>query len=139
MCDYNSGEFVQSDKQESSHQPFFEDSASPLPPQPISSDVPPPSRKRDRTEFEAKSSTFKNTNPNDIREISLTLDNVVSKIESIENAGDTCWDAIKEVPNLDNRTRYRVLDLLNTRSKKMDFLKMTIEERSGWIDYKLNK
>ncbi|XP_075474500.1 uncharacterized protein At2g29880-like [Primulina tabacum] len=140
VFDYDSGEFVQSDKQESSHQlPFFEDSALPLSPQPRSSEVPPTTKKRDRTEFEAKSSTFNNTDPNYICEKSHTLEKVVSKIELIGNAGDTCWDAIKEVPNLDNRTRYKVLDLLNTRSKKMDFLKMTIEERSGWIDYKLNE
>ncbi|XP_073053799.1 uncharacterized protein At2g29880-like [Primulina eburnea] len=140
VFDYDSGEFVQSDKQDSSHQPpFFDDSALPLSPQPRSSEVPPTTKKRDRAEFEAKSRTFKNTDPNYICEISHTLEKVVSKIELIGNAGDNCWDAIKEVPNLDNRTRYKVLDLLNTRSKKMDFLKMTIEERLGWIDYKLNE
>ncbi|XP_075486520.1 uncharacterized protein At2g29880-like [Primulina tabacum] len=141
VLDHNIGEyFVQSDGQESSYQPpFFEDSISPLPSQPISSEVPATTRKRDRTEFEAKSNTFKSIDPNAMHEFSHSLEKVVSKIESIGNAGDTCWDAIKEVPNLDNRTRYKVLDLLNTRSKKMDFLKMTIEERSGWIDYKLNE
>ncbi|XP_075521499.1 uncharacterized protein LOC142554714 [Primulina tabacum] len=75
VFDYDSGEFVQSDKQESSHQlPFFEDSALPLSPQPRSSEVPPTTKKRDRTEFEAKSSTFKNTDPNYICEISHTLE-----------------------------------------------------------------
>ncbi|XP_073056853.1 uncharacterized protein [Primulina eburnea] len=141
VFDHNIGEyFVQSDGQESSYQPpFFEDSISPLPSQPINSEVPATTKKRDRTEFEAKSNTFKSIDPNAMHEFSHSLEKVVSKIESIGNAGDTCWDAIKEVPNLDNRTRYKVLDLLNTRSKKMDFLKMTIEEHSGWIDYKLNE
>ncbi|XP_073064021.1 uncharacterized protein At2g29880-like [Primulina eburnea] len=140
VFDYDSGEFVPSDKHESSHQsPFVEDSALPLSPQPRSSKVPPTTKKRDRAEFEAKSSTFKNTDPNYICEISHTLEKVVSKIELIENACDTCWDAIEEVPNSDNRTQCKVLDLLNTRLKKMDFLKMKIEERSGWIDYKLNE
>ncbi|XP_075500123.1 uncharacterized protein At2g29880-like [Primulina tabacum] len=64
---------------------------------------------------------------------------VASKIESIGDVDDNCWDAIKEVPNLENRTRYKVFDLLNARSKKMAFLKMTIEERLEWIDYKLNE
>ncbi|XP_073047670.1 uncharacterized protein At2g29880-like [Primulina eburnea] len=85
---------------------------------PISSEVPATTRKRDRTEFEAKSNTFKSIDPNAMHEFSHSLEKVVSKIKSIGNAGDTCWDAIKEVPNLDNRTRYKVLDLLNTRSKK---------------------
>ncbi|XP_075478954.1 uncharacterized protein LOC142519816 [Primulina tabacum] len=41
---------------------------------PRSSEVPPTTKKRDRTEFEAKSSTFKNTDPNYICEISHTLE-----------------------------------------------------------------
>ncbi|XP_075478732.1 uncharacterized protein At2g29880-like [Primulina tabacum] len=88
--------------------PFFEDSISPLPSQPISSEVPATTRKRDKTEFEAKSNTFKSIDPNAMHEFSHSLEKVVSKIESIGNAGDTCWDAIKEVPNLDNRTRYKL-------------------------------
>ncbi|XP_073138099.1 uncharacterized protein At2g29880-like [Henckelia pumila] len=141
VYDHNTGEyFVQGDRQESSYQPpFLEDSVSPLPSHPISLEVPPTSKKRDRTDFEGKSTTCKSINPNVMHEFSHSLEKVVSKIESIGNAGDTCWDAIKEVPNLDNRTRYKVLDLLNTRSKKMDFIKMTVEERSGWIEYKLEE
>ncbi|XP_073137896.1 uncharacterized protein At2g29880-like [Henckelia pumila] len=139
VYDHNIGEyFVQGDRQESSYQPaFLEDSVSPLPSHPISLDVPPTAKKRDRTDFEAKSTTCKSINPNTMREFSHSLEKVLSKIKSIGNAGGTCLEAIKEVPNLDNRARYKALDLLNTRSKKMDFLKMTIEERSGWIEYKL--
>lgn len=137
---HNTGEFVQSDRQESSYEPsLFEESAPPLPSQPISLEVPPTTRKRDSTELEAKSSTFKNTDADVIYRLSHTLEKVASKIESIGNVGEGCWDAIKEVPNLDYRTRYKVLDLLNTQSKKIDFLKMTIEERSGWIEYKLSE
>ncbi|KZV58769.1 hypothetical protein F511_13898 [Dorcoceras hygrometricum] len=113
--------------------------ASPLPSHDITSEIPPSTRKRDRTEFEAKSSAFKNTDQEVLHKFSHNLENITSKLESIRDGGATCWDAIKEVPNLDNRTRYKVLDLLTTRSLKMNFLKMTIEERSGWIDYKLNE
>ncbi|XP_042404547.1 uncharacterized protein At2g29880-like [Zingiber officinale] len=140
MFDYNTSEFVQSDRQESSYDPsFFEEFAPPLPSQPISSKVPPTTRKRDRIVLEGKSSTFMNTNADVMYRLSHTLKKVASKIESIGNVGEGCWDAIKEVPNLDHRTRYKVFDLLNTQSKNIDFLKMTIEERSQWIDYKLNE
>ncbi|XP_042436839.1 uncharacterized protein At2g29880-like [Zingiber officinale] len=55
VFDHNSGEFIQSNRQESSYQPLFsEDLASPLPSQPMSSKVPQATRKRDRSEFEAK-------------------------------------------------------------------------------------
>ncbi|KZV47924.1 hypothetical protein F511_32280 [Dorcoceras hygrometricum] len=138
--DSGSGEFVQTDGHESLYQPLFdEEFASPLPSHDITSEIPPSIRKQDRTEFEAKSSAFKNTDQEVLHKFSHNLENIASKLESIKDGGATCWDAIKEVPNLDNRTRYKVLDLRTTRSLKMDFLKMTIEERSGWIDYKLNE
>ncbi|KZV19364.1 hypothetical protein F511_25099 [Dorcoceras hygrometricum] len=140
VFDSGSGGFVQIDGPESLYQPLFdEEFASPLPSHDITSEIPPSTRKRDRTEFEAKSSAFKNTDQEVLHKFSHNLENIASKLESIRDGGATCWDAIKEVPNLDNRTRYKVLDLLTIRSLKMDFLKMTIEERSGWIDYKLNE
>ncbi|XP_073051581.1 uncharacterized protein At2g29880-like [Primulina eburnea] len=140
MFDYDSGEFIQSERQESSYQPpLHENFTSPLPSQPMSSEVPPATRKRDRIECETKSSTSKNPDQDIMHKLSYNLEKVASKIESIGDVDDNCWDAIKEVPNLDNRTRYKVLDLLNTRSKKMAFLKMTIEEHLEWIDYKLNE
>ncbi|KZV31159.1 myosin-12 [Dorcoceras hygrometricum] len=133
-----SGGFVQIDGPESLYQPLFdEEFASPLPSHDITSEIPPSTRKRDRTEFEAKSSAFKNTDQEVLHKFSHNLENIASKLESIRDGGGTCWDAIKEVPNLDNRTKYKVLDLLTTRPLKMDFLKMTIEERSGWIDINL--
>ncbi|XP_042436882.1 uncharacterized protein LOC122022833 [Zingiber officinale] len=46
VFDHNSGEFIQSNRQESSYQPLFsEDLASPLPSQPMSSEVPQATRK----------------------------------------------------------------------------------------------
>ncbi|KAG6481602.1 hypothetical protein ZIOFF_058206 [Zingiber officinale] len=119
VFDHNSGEFIQSNRQESSYQPLFsEDLASPLPSQPMSSEVPQATRKRDRSEFEAKSSTSKNIDPDVLNRLSYTIEKASSKIELVGVADDNCWDAIKQVPNLDNRTRYKALDWLNTRAKK---------------------
>ncbi|XP_042425758.1 uncharacterized protein At2g29880-like [Zingiber officinale] len=140
VFDHNSGEFIQSNRQESSYQPLFsEDLASPLPSQPMSSEVPQATRKRDRSEFEAKSSTSKNIDPDVLNRLSYTIEKASSKIELVGVADDNCWDAIKQVPNLDNRTRYKALDWLNTRAKKVAFLKMTIEERLEWIDFKMSE
>lgn len=140
MFDYDIGEFMHRDRQESSYQhPLREDSTSTLPSQPMSSEVPPATRKRDRVEFELKLSTSKNLDPDIMHRLSYNLEKVASKIESVGVVDDNCWDAINEVRNLENRTRYKVLDLLNTIAKTMYFLKMTIEERSEWIDYKLNE
>ncbi|KAM7483020.1 hypothetical protein LguiB_007603 [Lonicera macranthoides] len=50
---------------------------------------------------------------------------------------DNIWDVIKEIPNLDDNTRYMACDLLNTKAKKDLFLKMSLEERSSWINFKL--
>ncbi|XP_073137088.1 uncharacterized protein At2g29880-like [Henckelia pumila] len=77
------------------------------------------------------------TSPLSSQPMSSEVPPASSKIESIGAIDDNCWDAIKEVPDLDNRTRFTVLGLLNNRSKKMAFLKMTIEERLEWINYKL--
>ncbi|XP_042441473.1 uncharacterized protein At2g29880-like [Zingiber officinale] len=140
VFDHNSGEFIQSNRQESSYQPLFpEDLASPLPSQPMSSEVPQATRKRDRTEFEAKSSTSKNIDPDVLNRLCYTIEKTSSKIELVGVADDNCWDAIKEVLNLDNHTSYKALDWLNTRAKKVTFLKMTIEERLEWIDFKMSE
>ncbi|XP_042460405.1 uncharacterized protein At2g29880-like [Zingiber officinale] len=118
---------------------FSEDLASPLPSQPMSSEVPQATRKRDRSEFEAKSSTSKNIDPDVLNRLSYTIEKASSKIELVGVADDNCWDAIKQVPNLDNRTHYKALDWLNTRAKKVAFLKMTIEERLEGIDFKMSE
>ena len=47
------------------------------------------------------------------------------------------WDVIKEISNLDDITRFKTAELLNTKAKKDFFLKMSPEERSSWINFKL--
>jgi len=45
------------------------------------------------------------------------------------------WDAIKEIPNLDNSACYKALALLNTKTKNDAFFKMSPKEHAAWITY----
>ncbi|CAA2985117.1 Hypothetical predicted protein [Olea europaea subsp. europaea] len=63
---------------------------------------------------------------------------ITQAIELIDTREPNCWNVIKEIPNLDDDDRFKVLDLLNTKAKKSEFLSMTPEERSKWITLKLN-
>ncbi|RXH70923.1 hypothetical protein DVH24_015545 [Malus domestica] len=48
-------------------------------------------------------------------------------------------DAIKETPNLDAPSHYKVVALVQKLGMKKEFLKMTPEERSEWkIQYRVN-
>ena len=61
-----------------------------------------------------------------------------SEMEKREKERQSCiLDAIKETPNLDERSRYKVVALLTNKTKKEAFLKMSSEERSNWITYNL--
>ncbi|XP_074346117.1 uncharacterized protein At2g29880-like [Apium graveolens] len=51
----------------------------------------------------------------------------------------TAWDAIKEIPNIDEDNRLEVLNLLDTKTKKDCFMKMTLEERAKWIHIMMSK
>ncbi|XP_022889086.1 uncharacterized protein At2g29880-like [Olea europaea var. sylvestris] len=82
----------------------------------ISSEVSPPIRKRSRTEFEAKSSSFepKSTQLDIIDKLASTVGKITQAIESIDTREPNCWNIIKEIQNLDDDDRFKVLDLLNT-------------------------
>lgn len=99
VFDYNTSEFVQNNSQEFSYQHlFFEDSVHHYPPQLISSEVLPTTRKRDRVELQAKLSTFKNIDLDVIYRISHILEKKASEIESTLSADEGCWNAIKKIP-----------------------------------------
>ncbi|KAK1571016.1 hypothetical protein Q3G72_010561 [Acer saccharum] len=116
-------------------------STSPLPSQPMSLEVPPATRKRNRTEYEGKSSSFEtnNTQLDAIDKLTHTIDKLNHAIDSIAIREHSSWDLIKEIPNLDNYARFKALKLLNTRVKKTEFSKMTPEEHSEWIFYELTQ
>ncbi|KAK0573121.1 hypothetical protein LWI29_003276 [Acer saccharum] len=137
IYDLGTGTFV-TDQQESLSP---RNSTSPLPSQPMSSEVPPATRKRNRTEYEGKSSSFEtnNTQPDAIDKLVHTIDKLNHTIDSIATREHSSWDLIKEIPNLDNCARFKALKLLNTRAKKIEFSKMTPEERSEWIFYELTE
>ncbi|XP_022895388.1 uncharacterized protein At2g29880-like [Olea europaea var. sylvestris] len=97
---------------------------------PINSKVLLSIRKRSRTKFEAKSSMFdpKRTQSDVIDKLACTVDKITQAIESIDTRQHNCWYIIKEIPDLDDNDRFKVLDLLNTKAKKSEFLNMTSEE-----------
>ncbi|KAL5861922.1 hypothetical protein ACOSQ3_003212 [Xanthoceras sorbifolium] len=133
--------FIQSDQQEPLYQPPSPDnSTSPLPSQPMRSEVSHATRKRNRAEYEGKSSsseTNNNTQSDAIEKLTETIKELTHVIGSFTTREHSCWDVIRETPNLDNRARFKALGLLNTRAKKIEFLNMTPEERSEWLFYAL--
>ncbi|KAK3224386.1 hypothetical protein Dsin_011411 [Dipteronia sinensis] len=87
-------------------------STSSLPSQPMSSEVPPATRKQNITEYKGKSSSFEtnNTQPDVIDKLNHIIDSIAIREHS-------SWDLIKEIPNLDNCARFKGFKLLNTRAK----------------------
>ncbi|KAF3436815.1 hypothetical protein FNV43_RR19568 [Rhamnella rubrinervis] len=76
---------------------------------------------------------------NAINMLTQTIIEFKQTIDSIDVRQPCYWDAIKEIPNLDNHAHFKALKLLNTRVKKMEFLKMTPEEHSEWINFELEE
>ncbi|KAK1372571.1 hypothetical protein POM88_028764 [Heracleum sosnowskyi] len=96
-------------------------------------------KKRNRSEFERNSSSFANASQLDsIMQISHSVEKMVEAVKSFNNDDCSCWDLIKDLPDLDQLARFKALKLLNTRAKKMEFMKMTPEERYDWIIFELD-
>ncbi|KAH6800846.1 hypothetical protein C2S52_001310 [Perilla frutescens var. hirtella] len=102
--------------------------------------------KRSRTQYEATSGSNENimeefkkisNTIGEVHNLLLKRDTILEKREKERSC--TTWDAIKEIPNLDEDTRLKAFDLLDTKSKKDGFLKMAVEERANWIAYKIRK
>ncbi|KAF3446023.1 hypothetical protein FNV43_RR11201 [Rhamnella rubrinervis] len=106
---------------------------------PMNSEALPTTRKRNIMEIEEKSSSFEpNSCQSDVlNNIAQNIGELKQTIVSIKSREVNCWDVIKEIPNLDQRAHFKALKLLNTRAKRMDFLKMTPEEHSDWINFLL--
>ncbi|XVF71682.1 hypothetical protein PTKIN_Ptkin12aG0059400 [Pterospermum kingtungense] len=88
IFDSGSGSVIQSDQT-----PFHEHSSSPLPSQPIISEL------------------------DTIEKLTQTIDKLTQSIDSIVAKEDSCWDVIKEIPNLDNRTCFKALKMLNSKAR----------------------
>ncbi|KAF3578864.1 hypothetical protein DY000_02029329 [Brassica cretica] len=55
-----------------------------------------------------------------------------------EKKKNSVWDAMKEVPNLDDRIKFKAVTLIYSLGMKDVFTDMSIEERYGWIQSNVN-
>ena len=107
-------------------------------------------RKRSRSEYEGSSgSNGTNNHARVLDNLFIGIDSISTNFERIYNLmekrerdreiekGTTIWDALKDIPDLDDTTRFRAVELLNTKTKNDMFFKMTPEERSAWILFNL--
>ncbi|XP_050385108.1 LOW QUALITY PROTEIN: uncharacterized protein At2g29880-like [Argentina anserina] len=107
--------------------------------------------KRGRAEYEGSSSSSGNISQGGIMEqlnkLTTTFEGVYSLLEKRESLlekremerGYTTWDVIMEIPNLDEDTCLMAFGLLNTKTKKDGFLKMTSTQRANWIFRKMQE
>ncbi|KAM7466689.1 hypothetical protein LguiB_014251 [Lonicera macranthoides] len=103
-----------------------------------------PKKKINRTDYEGSFSSSKNTPQGGVIEkldkISTSFEGIYNLLEKREKERQyTIWDAIKEIPNLEEDTRFKAVELLDTKGKKDVFLKMSPEKRSSWIFHKIGQ
>ncbi|GAU26488.1 hypothetical protein TSUD_294570 [Trifolium subterraneum] len=137
------------------YQPLSPNQPSPPSHPPLDSEVPLEKKnchKRKRSEY-GGSSTAAGINNQDnvlgnlsvgIGTIAVNFEKISTMMEKREKDRDRdrelegiIWDVIKDIPNLNDITRFKTAELLNTKAKKDFFLKMSPEERSSWIKFKL--
>nr|XP_017253833.1 PREDICTED: uncharacterized protein At2g29880-like [Daucus carota subsp. sativus] len=94
--------------------------------------------KRSRNDHEEGSNLNENTLLPSILEhvtkLGTSLERINDSLQKRENE-ITTWDAIKEVPDVDDHIRFEAFNLLDCETKKDGFLKMTLEERARWMLY----
>ncbi|KAG2331501.1 hypothetical protein Bca52824_002681 [Brassica carinata] len=56
-----------------------------------------------------------------------------------EEKADNVWDAINQIPDLDDDLRYGAMTLVHSLGMKSGFIKMSIADRCGWIKQNLRK
>lgn len=56
-----------------------------------------------------------------------------------EDKANNVWDAIKEIPDLDDEVRYEAMTLVHSLGMKYGFMNMSIAERYGWIQRSVRK
>ncbi|KAL6273138.1 hypothetical protein ACE6H2_023830 [Prunus campanulata] len=149
--DPNNDAFIAPNHYEPSYQPPSPYQCSPPSHSPLGSEVPtekPSRNKRSRSEYEGSSSSVGTNNQAKVLEnLSIGIDTISANFEKISNLMEKrererdrerdIWDAIKEIPNLDDNTCFMAGELLSNKAKKDLFLKMSLEERSSWIKFKL--
>ncbi|KAH1237954.1 Uncharacterized protein GmHk_08G022740 [Glycine max] len=153
--DPNSDTFITPNNYEPAYQPPSPNQPSPPSHPPLDSEVPIEKQnchKRRRSEYGGSSSAVGINNQGNILEnLSVGIGTIAVNFEKISNMMEKrekdrdrdrelegiIWDVIKEIPNLDDITRFKTVELLNTKAKKDFFLKMSPEERSSWINFNI--
>ncbi|KAK9098327.1 hypothetical protein Syun_025372 [Stephania yunnanensis] len=109
--------------------------------EPMNLEVHSVTRKRNRVEKEGNFDSSRNNNlqMDSLNKLTETISSFVDKVDRFMARDQGCWKLIKEIPDLTDSTRFKVLELLNTRAKKIDFMEMSSEERSKWIAFQLTE
>ncbi|KAB2611218.1 hypothetical protein D8674_019250 [Pyrus ussuriensis x Pyrus communis] len=71
--------------------------------------------------------------------ISLTLGSITTDFREVHKKQNSIWDAIKEILNLDEPACYQAVALLDTKTKKDAFLKISPKKKSNLICYNLKQ
>ncbi|WJX82328.1 hypothetical protein P8452_65104 [Trifolium repens] len=155
LYDPNSDTFIAPDNYEPQYKPPSPNQPSPPSHSPLNSKVPLEKQnchKRKRFEYEGSSTAIGiNNQDNVLRNLSVGITTIAVNFEKICNMMEKrekdrdrdrelegiIWDVIKDIPNLNDIMRFKTVELLNTKAKKDFFLKMSLEERSSWIKFKL--
>ncbi|CAL9022604.1 unnamed protein product [Prunus brigantina] len=136
--DPNNDAFIAPNHYEPSYQPPSPRQCSPPSHSPLGSEVPtekPSRNKRNRSEYEVSSSSVGTNNQAKVLEsLSIGIETISANFVKISNLMEKrerdrdrerdIWDAIKEIPNLDDNTRYMAGELLSNKAKKDLFLKI---------------
>ncbi|KAK9121218.1 hypothetical protein Syun_018835 [Stephania yunnanensis] len=99
--------------------------------EPMNLEVHSVTRKRNRVEKEGNLDSNRNNNfqIDSLNKLTETISSFADKVDRFVARDQGCWKLIKEIPDLTDSTRFKVLELLNTRAKKIDFMEMSSEER----------
>ena len=54
---------------------------------------------------------------------------MMEKREKDRELKNNVWDIIKDIPNLDDKTRFKIAELMKSKVDKDLFLKMSLEDR----------
>ncbi|KAK9142896.1 hypothetical protein Syun_012296 [Stephania yunnanensis] len=142
--DYDAEAFVQRNEhqQKNLNQPPIVGSFNASPTiEPMNLEVHSVTRKRNRVEKEGNLDSNRNNNfqMDSLNKLTETFFSFVDKVDRFMARDQGCWKLIKEIPDLTDSTRFKVLELLNTRAKKTDFMDKSSEERSKWISFQLTE
>ncbi|CAJ2653455.1 unnamed protein product [Trifolium pratense] len=153
--DYNSDTFIPPNNYEPQYQPPSPSQPSPPSHTLLDSEVPlerQNSHKRKRFEYGGSYTVVGINNQDNVMEnLSVGIRTIAANFEKISNMMEKrekdrdrdrelegiIWDVIKDIPNLNDITRFKTAELLNTKAKKDFFLKMSPEECTSWIKFKL--